>query len=71
MLKHINNKQTAIVLFFLAITIISGCGKSNERKKDFIKENIQKTNNRNMQKHNELIIPDFILNYDEIENTKN
>jgi hypothetical protein len=65
-----NNKQMAIVLFFLAI-IISGCGKSNERKKDFIKENIQKTNNRNIRKHNELIIPDFILNYDETENTKN
>lgn len=58
-------KKHLLINILLILFLANGCSKNNDTKKEFIKKNIEKTNNRNISKHGELIVPDFLLKYNE------
>ena len=51
----------------LIAPVVNSCSDGNDKKNHFIQKNIQKINNKNIQKHGKLIIPDLLL---EIQNEK-
>ena len=60
-------KFIKIFSLILIASIINSCSSSNDEKNHFIQKNIKKINNKNINKHGELVIPDFLL---EMENGK-
>ena len=60
-------KFIKIFSLILVASIANSCSSSNDKKNHFIQKNIKKINDKNMHKHSELIMPDFLL---EIENGK-
>jgi len=70
-------KHSCILLCVVLLLGLSSCNKTNQQKKEFIKENLAKTNKDILdgglfrQKHDPLIIPDFVkdggFGLDEIE----
>ena len=56
--KNVNHFFKISTLFFLLV--IGGCVKSNAEKKEFIKQDQTKTNEKIAKKYGELIIPDFV-----------
>ena len=52
------------LLLFFCLEMITGCTKSNSKKKEFIKNNIEKKKKKNIDRYGELIIPEFLLHKD-------
>ena len=55
---------TLSVLLFFCLEMITGCTKSNSKKQEFIKNNIDKTNKKNIDRYGELIVPEFLFDKD-------
>ena len=53
-----------LLSLFFCLEMISGCTKSNGKKQEFIKNNINKTNKKNTDKYGDLIVPEFLLDKD-------
>lgn len=60
-------KFIKIFSLMLIAPVVNSCSDGNDKKNHFIQKNIQKINNKNIQKHGKLIIPDLLL---EIQNEK-
>ena len=52
------------MLLFFCLEMITGCTKSNSKKQEFIKNNIDKKKKKNIDRYGELIIPEFLLHKD-------
>ncbi len=50
-----------LFLLVISIFLVINCSHTKEEKKQFIEKKIQKTIDKNAKKHNELIIPQFLL----------
>lgn len=50
-----------IFLIFISVVFVANCSHTKGEKKQFIEKKIQKTIDKNAKKHNELIIPQFLL----------
>ena len=55
---------TLSALLFFCLEMFSGCTKSNGKKQEFIKINIDKTNKKNTDKYGDLIVPEFLFDKD-------
>lgn len=55
-------KVKNLFLFVISVFVIVNCTHTKEEKQQFIEEKIQKTIDKNSNKHNKLIIPQFLLN---------
>ena len=70
-------KNLGCLALMCCIMSVCSCSKTNQQKKEFIKQNLNKTNKTVIEgrlfkkKHGDLIVPDFVkagdFNLDEIE----
>lgn len=55
-------RHSIIGCFIFCLCLVNaGCEKSNDKKLEFIKKHIAETNQKNIKKHGDLIVPDFLL----------